>query len=249
MISDALTKLPPKTALITGAAKRIGRAIALRLAQDGYDIGVHYSTSEREAQALVAEITAMGVKAVALKADLADATQATDLFQRAVSALGPIGVLVNNASIFQNDEIGDLSVAGFQTHAVTNLLSPLMLSQAFAAQTEIPEEASIINLIDQRVLRPSPPFLSYALSKAGLWHATRTLAQALAPRVRVNAIGPGPILQSIHQTPDDFALEAQSTLLQRPASPEEVAETVIYLLSAKSVTGQMICVDSGQHLG
>lgn len=246
----ALTKTKaPKTALVTGAAKRIGRAIALVLAQAGYDIGVHYGQSRDEALALVRDLEALGVRAHALQADLSDVANVSQLIDTAREALGPLDVLINNASVFADDRARSLTVASWQMHMDTNLLAPVLLSQAFAGQTDIRDGASIINMIDQRVLKPSPPFFSYGLSKAGLWHATRTLAQALAPHIRVNAIGPGPTLKSIHQSEADFAREARSTLLQKPTSPEEVAAAVIYLLNAPSVTGQMICVDSGQHLG
>lgn len=237
-----------KTALVTGAAKRIGRAIALRLARDGYDIGVHYGRSRDDALALVAELEALGVRAAAVQADLAEVATVTRLIGETRAALGPISVLINNASVFADDRARNLTLDSWRLHMDTNLLTPVLLAQAFAAQADVPEHASIINLIDQRVLKPSPPFFSYGLSKAGLWHATRTLAQALAPAIRVNAIGPGPTLKSIHQSEQDFAREARATLLQKPTSPEEVAEAAVFLLNAPSVTGQMICVDSGQHL-
>ena len=243
-----MIKTAPKTALVTGAAKRIGRAIALRLARDGYDIGVHYGRSRDDALALVAELEALGVRAAAVQADLAEVATVTRLIDDARAALGPVSVLINNASVFADDRARNLTLDSWRLHMDTNLLTPVLLSQAFAAQADLPRPASIINLIDQRVLKPSPPFFSYGLSKAGLWHATRTLAQALAPAIRVNAIGPGPTLKSIHQSEQDFAREARATLLQKPTSPEEVAEAAIFLLNAPSVTGQMICVDSGQHL-
>lgn len=237
-----------KVALVTGAAKRIGRAIAFTLAKTGYDIGVHYGQSREDALALVSELEALGVKAHAVQGDLSQVAQVANLIGQTREALGPIDVLINNASVFADDRARSLTIESWQMHMDTNLLAPILLSQAFAAQPDLREGASIINLIDQRVLKPSPPFFSYSLSKAGLWHATRTLAQALAPNIRVNAIGPGPTLRSIHQSEKDFEREARSTLLQKPTSPEEVAAAVIYLLSAPSVTGQMICVDSGQHL-
>ena len=237
-----------KTALVTGAAKRIGRAIAIALANAGYDIGVHFGRSHDDALALVRELETLGVKAQAIQGDLSDVANVAGLIDRAREALGPIDVLVNNASVFADDRARSLTLDSWQTHMDTNLLAPVLLSQAFAAQPDLREGASIINMIDQRVLKPSPPFFSYSMSKAGLWHATRTLAQALAPHIRVNAVGPGPTLKSIHQSEADFAREARSTLLQKPTSPDEVAAAVIYLLSAPSVTGQMICVDSGQHL-
>ena len=237
-----------KTALVTGAAKRIGRAIAIALANAGYDIGVHYGQSRDDALTLVRELETLGVKAHAIQGDLNDVAHVAGLITRAREALGPIDVLVNNASVFADDRARNLTLDSWQMHMDTNLLAPVLLSQAFAAQSDIREGASIINMIDQRVLKPSPPFFSYSMSKAGLWHATRTLAQALAPHIRVNAVGPGPTLKSIHQSEADFAREARSTLLQKPTSPEEVAAAVTYLLNAPSVTGQMICVDSGQHL-
>ncbi len=237
-----------KTALVTGAAKRIGRAIATTLARAGYDIAVHYGTSSEDAATVTAELRALGVRAAPVQADLGDVSQAGRLIHDARDALGPIGVLVNNASVFADDRVATVTADSWRTHIDTNLLAPILLAQAFAAQDDLPPSASIINLIDQRVLKPSPVFFSYGLSKAGLWHATRILAQDLAPRIRVNAVGPGPTLKSIHQTQADFDREARSTLLQKPTSPEEVAATVLYLLNAPSVTGQMICVDSGQHL-
>ncbi len=237
-----------KTALVTGAAKRIGRAIATTLAHAGYDIAVHYGTSGEDATAVAAELRTLGVRAVPVQADLGDMNQAGRLINDARGALGPIGVLINNASVFADDRVATVTADSWRTHIDTNLLAPILLAQAFAAQDDLPPSASIINLIDQRVLKPSPVFFSYGLSKAGLWHATRILAQDLAPRIRVNAVGPGPTLKSIHQSQADFDREARATLLQKPTSPEEVAATVLYLLNAPSVTGQMICVDSGQHL-
>ena len=237
-----------KTALVTGAAKRIGRAIATTLAHAGYDIAVHYGTSGEDAAAVAAELRSLGVRAVPVQADLGDVSQAGRLIHDAREALGPIGVLVNNASVFADDRVATVTPDSWRTHIDTNLLAPILLAQAFAAQDDLPPSSSIINLIDQRVLKPSPVFFSYGLSKAGLWHATRILAQDLAPRIRVNAVGPGPTLKSIHQSQADFDREARATLLQKPTSPEEVAATVLYLLNAPSVTGQMICVDSGQHL-
>jgi NAD(P)-dependent dehydrogenase (short-subunit alcohol dehydrogenase family) len=242
---------PPSSAgvaLVTGAAKRIGRAVALRLGSQGFDIAVHYGASADEAQVLVATLQGLGLRAAAIGADLRQPDSVQALVHRARAALGPLRVLVNNAAVFVDDRLPSLSLPGLRLHLDTNLLSPLVLSQAFAAQPDLPTDAAIVNLIDQRVLKPSPPFFSYGLSKAALWYATRTLAQELAPRIRVNAVGPGPVLPSIHQRPADFEHEAQSTLLQHAVSPEEIAEAVAYLVNSPSVTGQMICVDAGQHL-
>ena len=235
-------------ALITGAAKRIGRAIALELARQGYDLVLHYGVSYDDAKALRDEITAMGRKAIILQADLTQELALHYLFSGAVAHFGAIDVLVNNASLFQQDRLESFGIDSFTTHQLTNLFAPLCLSKAFASQDQLPANASIINIIDQRVRNPSVDFLSYGLSKSGLWYATEALARQLAPSIRVNAIGPGPSLASIHQTQEDFAQEVASTPLQRPSLPEDIAACVLYLLAAKSVTGQMICVDSGQHL-
>jgi NAD(P)-dependent dehydrogenase (short-subunit alcohol dehydrogenase family) len=237
-----------RIALITGAAKRIGRAISAALASQGFDIGVHYGNSRDEALSFVAELEFMGVRAHALQADLADPEQVETLFTRTIEALGPVQVLVNNASIFLDDRFETLDAKSFLTHFQTNTLAPLLLSKAMKNQDPVPNDACIINLIDQRILRPLPGFISYGLSKAALHHATTLAASELAPNIRVNAIGPGPIIRSIHQTEDDFRTETLSTPLQRQVWPEEVAEAVLYLVNAHSVTGQMICVDSGQHL-
>jgi NAD(P)-dependent dehydrogenase (short-subunit alcohol dehydrogenase family) len=233
-------------ALVTGAARRIGRTLALALADAGFDVAVHYRTSKAEAEAVVAEVEARGRKAVALQADLAVEGKAAGLFDRAAHALGPLTLLVNNASVFREDSFASMTRDSWDAHMETNLRSPLALSQAFALQA--PDGACIVNLLDQRVWKPNPQFFSYALSKAALWAATRTLAQALAPRIRVNAVGPGPTLPSIHQAPEDFAAEAANTPLGRRATPEEIARAVLYLVDASSVTGQMIAVDGGQHL-
>jgi len=238
-------------ALVTGGARRIGRTLALALADAGFDVAVHYRTSKGEAEAVAAEIEARGRRAVALQADLAAEGKAGPLIERAAEALGPLTLLVNNASVFREDTIATMARETWDAHMETNLRSPLVLAQAFAEQAPAdgPDGgAAIINLLDQRVWKPNPQFFTYALSKAALWAATRTLAQALAPRIRVNAVGPGPTLPSIHQAPEDFAAEARNVPLRRRATPEEIARAVLYLVDAPSVTGQMIAVDGGQHL-
>lgn len=233
-------------ALVTGGARRIGRTLALSLADAGYDIAVHYRTSKAEAEEVAAEIVAKGRIAIALQADLSVEGKALGLVERAAHALGPLTLLVNNASVFREDSFQTMTRESWDAHMETNLRSPLALAQAFA--TGAPDGASIVNLLDQRVWKPNPQFFTYALSKAALWAATRTLAQALAPRIRVNAVGPGPTLPSIHQAPEDFAAEASNTPLGRRATPAEIARAVLYLVDAPSVTGQMIAVDGGQHL-
>jgi len=199
-----------------------------------------------EAAAVALAVEGMGQRAVCLSADLADAVATHDLVGRAVEALGPLSVLVNNASIFADDRLESITGESWSAHMDVNLRAPVLLAQAFAAQA--PDGSAIINILDQRVLKPDPRFFSYGLSKSALWVATRTMAQALAPRIRVNGVGPGPTLPSVHQTPEEFEAEARATLLQRAGRPEAVAGAVRWLVDADLVTGQMIAVDGGQHL-
>jgi NAD(P)-dependent dehydrogenase (short-subunit alcohol dehydrogenase family) len=239
----------PRAALVTGAARRIGRAIALDLAAAGFKLAVHYSTSKAEAESLVAEIKAQGGQAVALKADLADEAQVSGLLGHASDALGPIGLLVNNASLFERDTVQDASRQSWDRHMEVNLRAPFVLIQDFARR--LPEAALglVVNILDQRVWNLTPHFTSYTLSKAGLWTLSQTLALALAPRIRVNAIGPGPVLPSARQTPAQFAAQAADLPLGHPTSPAEVAAAIRFLLASPSITGQMIALDGGQHLG
>jgi NAD(P)-dependent dehydrogenase (short-subunit alcohol dehydrogenase family) len=235
-------------ALITGAGRRIGRALALAMAGAGYDIALHCHTSCTEAEDAAAEVAVLGRKARVLQANLADEGEARGLVAAAHRALGPVTLLINNASVFRDDRIETLASDTWRAHMEVNLHAPLVLSQAFAAELPEDEGGLIINILDQRVWRPNPQFFSYSLSKAALWMATRTLAQGLAPRIRVNGIGPGPTLPSIHQTPEMFQAEAERTPLQRGATPDDIAAAALYLIDAPSVTGQMIAVDGGQHL-
>lgn len=243
-----MSSILPQTALITGAARRIGRAIALDLATHGWRVGIHYRRSKDEAEALAAEINRQGGQAVALSANLADAADVESLIPRCAAAIGAPTCLVNNASEFFLDTIGSVTPAGWDTHLDINLKAPVFLAQALFSNLPAGTEGNVINIIDQRVWRPTPDFFSYTISKAGLWTATQTLAQALAPHVRVNAIGPGPVLQSIHQTPADFTAEALTTPLQRGPSLSEIAAAVRFILATPSMTGQMIALDGGQHL-
>lgn len=233
-------------ALVTGAARRIGRRLALEAAKAGYGVLVHHHHSTADAEEVCAEIEAMGGHAHALAADLADQAALPALIDEARAAIGPLKLLVNNASLFEDDRIETLTPASWDAHMAANFRAPVLLAQAFAAQA--PAGSLIVNIIDQRVLRPTPRFFSYALSKAGLWNATPMLAQALAPNIRVNGIGPGPTLPSVHQSAEDFAAEAEHILLQRRTTPDEIAQALAYLIDATSVTGQMIAVDGGQHL-
>ena len=238
----------PKRVLITGSAKRIGRSLALDFADGGWDVAIHYNTSRAAADHLVDELRARGAAATAVPCDLSDIDDDATLLDRAAETLGPITCLINNASEFRFDSIADLTPAGWDLHLDINLKAPVFLAQALARNLPADTAGNVINIIDQRVWNLTPEFFSYTVSKAGLWSATRMLAQALAPRIRVNAIGPGPVLKSIHQTDDDFAREVRSTLLERGSSPEEIAAAVRFILDCPAMTGQMLALDGGQHL-
>jgi NAD(P)-dependent dehydrogenase (short-subunit alcohol dehydrogenase family) len=235
-------------ALITGGARRIGRAIALDLSRAGWRIGLHYRRSRDEAEALVAEIKGNGGDAAAIPADLANPEDVKALVPRCREALGAPVCLINNASEFLVDTLPTATMETWDTHLDINLKAPVFLAQSLFLNLPDGASGNVINIIDQRVWRLTPDFFSYTISKAGLWTATRTLAQALAPRVRVNAIGPGPVLKSIHQTDADFAGEAQSTLLKRGPTLAEITAAVRFILDAGAMTGQMIALDGGQHL-
>ena len=240
---------PSPAILITGAAQRIGRHFALGLAADGWAVALHYNRSGEAAEALVKQITEDGGKAVALQADLMVEAQVQGLIPAATATLGPLSALVNNASLFERDEIADSTRENWDRHIETNLRAPLVLAQAFARQLPEDMQGCIINMLDQRVWHLTPHFLTYTLSKAGLWTLTQTLAMALAPRIRVNGIGPGLSLPSIHQTPEQFAARRASMPLERGTTPEELLEAMRFLLKAPAVTGQMIVLDGGEHLG
>lgn len=236
------------TVLITGSARRIGRAIAQDLAKNGWQVCIHYRRSADEAEALVADIHQAGGSAVALGADLAVEADVASLVPRCTEALGTPICLINNASEFLVDTVATMATETWDTHLDINLKAPVLLAKSLFLALPEDVEGNVINIIDQRVWKLTPDFFSYTISKAGLWTATRTLAQALAPRVRVNAIGPGPVLKSIHQTEDEFAREAASTLLNRGPSLEEIGAAVRFILASPSLTGQMIALDGGQHL-
>jgi len=235
-------------ALVTGGARRIGRALAQACAASGYDVAIHVRSIGDDAEGTAGEVRSAGRKAALLACDLRKESAVVALVGEAEAELGPITLLVNCASVFEEDAFASFNRASWDAHMETNLRAPLVLSQAFARRLAPDREGLIVNILDQRVWRPTPEFFSYSLSKAALWDATKMMAQALAPRIRVNAIGPGPTLQSIHQAPEDFAAEAAGTPLARPVPPTEVARALRYLIDAESVTGQMIAVDSGQHL-
>jgi NAD(P)-dependent dehydrogenase (short-subunit alcohol dehydrogenase family) len=237
-----------KNVLVTGAAKRLGRAIALDLGSAGWNVALHYKTSAEDAEAAAAQIRGHGVTAALLQADLAREAESETLVSRAAAAIGPLTALINSASIFENDDWRSATRASWDLHMEVNLRAPLALSQRFAAQLPDGAAGNIVNIIDQRVLKPTPQFLSYSLSKAGLHWLTTTLAQGLAPAIRVNAVGPGPTLRNERQSEADFARQRDATILGHGADPADICAAVRYLLDAPSVTGQMIAVDGGQHL-
>jgi len=245
-------------ALVTGAGQRLGRAMAIALAEDGCDVAVHYSSSETGAAETCAAIRALGRQAVALRADLLAETETQCLVARAAEALGgSLSVLVNNASIFEYDTLATASRDGWDRHMESNLRAPFVLTQAFAAQAPPPGDdgagepvarALVVNMIDQRVRKPTPEFMTYTLAKMGLWAFTQTAARALAPAVRVNAIGPGPTLQGARQSAQHFARQRAATVLGRGASEADIVAALRYFRAAPAVTGQLLCVDGGQHL-
>jgi NAD(P)-dependent dehydrogenase (short-subunit alcohol dehydrogenase family) len=238
----------PATALVTGAGRRLGRAIALDLAAHGWSVGVHYHASAAEALSVVAEIEAKGGKAAAFAADLARSGAPEPLIESCIATLGPITCLINSAACFEWDDIQTLDCDTWQAHLDVNLRAPIFLAQGLARRLPKGVSGNIINVIDQKVLRPDPDFFSYTVAKSALWTATQLLAQALAPEIRVNAIAPGPVLPSLKQSEDEFARECHATLLGHGVDLGEVTAAVRFLLETPSVTGQMIALDSGQHL-
>ena len=246
-------------ALVTGGAIRLGREIALYLARQGYDVAVHYASSVEAAHDTTAKIQAMGRRSVALHADLLEDAGSQTLISRAVEGLGgQLNLLVNNASIFEHDTIETATRLSWDRHMESNLRAPFVLTQEFAKQApkakvdamgEPRAQALVINMLDQRVRKLTPDFMSYTLAKMGLWALTQTAARALAPNIRVNAIGPGPTVQGVRQSKQHFTRQRSATVLERGSNPADISATVGYLIDAKAVTGQLLCVDGGQHLG
>jgi len=246
-------------ALVTGAGARLGRAMAVYLAGRGYDVAVHYAASAGGAEETAEAIRALGRRAVTLQADLLEEAQVEGLVARASDALGgPLTVLINNASIFEYDNLRTATRRSWDRHLESNLRAPFVLTQHFAAQAPQPiadqagepvAQALVINMIDQRVWKPTPEFMSYSIAKAGLWALTRTAAQGLAPAVRVNGIGPGPTLRGARQSESHFARQRAATILKRGANPGDICAALGFFLDSPAVTGQMIAVDGGQHLG
>lgn len=242
-------------ALVTGAARRIGKAIATGLAADGWSVVLHASDrSFDQANELAGKLGQTGVKTVAIAGDLSEPGSADRLIRHACEAIQqyamPLSLLVNNASVFEPDSATDIDPGRWDRHFAVNLRAPVMLSSAFAKACveHRQRDASIVNIIDQRVWRLNPHYFTYTLTKSALWTATQTLAQTLAPDIRVNAVGPGPVLPNVNEGEDGFHREASNVPLERAVSPEEIADAVVWLAQAHSITGQMICVDGGQHL-
>jgi len=236
------------TVLITGAAQRIGRVLAGDFAARGWQVAIHYHASRQQAEALAAELGQGGTPVAVLAADLRVAREVDGLVPECCRVLGPPTCLINNAATFAPDAIATLGSELWDAQLAVNLKAPVFLAKAFARRLPTGVAGNIINIIDQGVLKPTPQFFSYSASKAGLWAVTRTLAQALAPQIRVNAIGPGPVLQSTHQTEAQFRAEYQATLLGRRTDPAEIAAAIRFILQAPALTGQMLALDGGQHL-
>jgi len=242
--------MPPaaSTVLITGAAQRIGRALALSFAANGWRVGLHCRSSKHEAEQLAREIAAGGGAAAVLPCDFSNIADVERLVPACAAALGPPICLVNNASTFIYDDVASLDPQVWDTQLAVNLKAPVFLARAFAAGLPEGAAGNIVNIVDQRVWKPTPRFFSYAASKSALWSVTRTLAQALAPRVRVNAIGPGPVLKSALQSDEEFRRQCEATILRRGTTPDEIAAAIRFILEAPAMTGQMIALDGGQHL-
>ena len=248
-----MTEQHPRNALVTGSAKRIGKAIALDLARNGWGVVVHHHGSQDEALATVAEIESGGGRATAIRADLAIEEETSGLIAEATQSMGPLTCLVNNAAQFERDTVDTATRESWDQHLETNLRAPFVLIQEFARTIATNSKGDVtgcvINMIDQRVWNLTPHFLSYTVSKAALWTLTQTLAISLAPHIRVNAIGPGPTLPSSRQDDVQFALQSRSTPLKRGTSPDEICDAIRFILAAPAMTGQMIALDGGQHLG
>ena len=238
----------PRAALVTGGARRVGRAIALALAGRGFSIALHCRDSQADAEHTASEIRALGVDCVILPARLEQEDEVARLIGHATEALGPLGVLVNNASVFERDEWHDANSASWDAHIEANLRAPFVLMQDFARHLPADRQGLIVNLLDQRVWSLTPHFVSYTISKAALWTLTQTMALALAPRIRVNGIGPGPTLPSPRQTEAQFASQCASVPLKHGSSPQEIGAAVLAMLDLPAMTGQMIALDGGQHL-
>ena len=246
-------------ALVTGAGRRLGREMALTLGRMGHNVVVHYVGSDEEAEETAEMVRALGVRSEIVRADFLDRSQIAELIPRAVQAIGePLKILINNASIFEYDNLETADFESWDRHMMSNLEAPFFLTQAFAKQVEggVMEEtgepiasACVINMIDQRVRKLTPEFATYTIAKMGLWAFTQTAAQSLAPDIRVNGIGPGPTMIGHRQSAQHFADQRSNTVLQRGSSPEEINKALKFIIESHSLTGQLLCMDAGQHLG
>ena len=237
-----------KNVLVTGAAKRLGRAIALDLAAAGWNVAIHYNGSADDAEQVATEVRAKGVRAALVRGNFAREQETAAMVPAAAKAIGPLTALINSASLFEDDDWRSATRQSWDDHMEANLRAPFLMAQMFAKQLPREEKGNIINIIDQRVLKPTPQFLSYSLSKAGLFWLTKTLAQGMGPHIRVNAVGPGPTLKNPRQSDTDFNRQRDATILKHGADPADICAAVRYLLTANAVTGQMLAVDGGQHL-
>ncbi|SFV10098.1 SDR family oxidoreductase [Pseudoduganella namucuonensis] len=235
-------------ALVTGAGRRIGRAIALGMARAGWDVAVHYRHSEAEARLVAGEIAALGRRAALLPCDLADEADVRQLLPRAAALLGPVSCVVNNASLFDYDSAADFTLARLEAHMAANVAAPILLAQALHAATPDGYQSVVINLLDQKLYNLNPDFLSYTLSKAALHTATTLLAQELAPKLRVVGVAPGITLVSGEQSEEGFAKAHRRTPLGRSSTPDDIVEAVLYAAGARALTGSTLLVDGGQHL-
>ncbi|MEM7169372.1 MAG: SDR family oxidoreductase [Pseudomonadota bacterium] len=238
----------PQAVLVTGSAQRIGCHIARDFATQGWGVAVHYNESRDQAENLVGQIQASGGRAVALGADLSQESETQGLVQRACDQLGPLGCLVNNASVFEHDHIEDATRQSWDRHIEINLRAPMVLIQSFASALPTGACGSVINILDQRVWNLPDDYVSYSLSKSGLWTLTQSLAKALAPRIRINAIGPGYALAERGVTPDQYGAAVRQLPLGRSTDPEEICRAIRFLLTCGSITGQMLAMDGGEHL-
>ncbi len=247
-LSLAIPASIPRVALVTGGGRRVGQAIVMALADAGFAVAIHCRDSRDDAEATAVAARARGVQSVVVACDLADEPAVRLLLPMAAAALGPVGVLVNNASAFQRDEVADVTRASWDAHMEPNLRAPFVLMQRFAAALPASAEGVVVNMLDERVWSPTPHFVSYTVSKAALWALTQSMALALAPRIRVCGIGPGPALPSARQTPAQFERQAASVPLGHGTSGAEIARAVLAILALPALTGQMLALDGGQHL-
>ena len=244
-----MIKQNSKTVLVTGGGQRIGRAISLALAEDGWQVAVHFNSSLEQATEVVDEITNSGNIALAVQADLTNEEAVTSLISNISSELAPVTAVINNASVFEEDTVKNVTKDSWDRHLAINLRAPFILTQSLAENLNTGEKGNVINIVDQRVENLTPYFTSYTLSKSSLWMLTKATASALAPNIRVNAIGPGPTLPSTRQSQLQFDRQVALTPLEVQVNLEEISNAVRFILATPSMTGQLLSIDSGQHLG